>query len=156
MEFDRYREAVAANRREHGFDAVDGGGSGFDRLWVTRDRDPTVGSVSLFATVVDATDYDTADLVDVADRFRAVIDRRTDDHEESVTRIGYVVFAVPDPDDALVSASTEYTVAERRTNVFPLIYDTEERTLHTHPVPRLKGRGIYRRQVDDAERLFTG
>jgi len=153
MEFDRYREAVAANRREHDFDALDGG-SGFDRLWTTREDDPTCAEVSLFATVVDAAGYDADDLVDTADRFRAIVDRRTDDGDESVTRIGYVVFVVPDPDDALVTAATEYTVAERRTNVFPLVYDTETRTLHTHSVPRLKGRGIYRRQAEDAERLF--
>ncbi|MBP1921610.1 hypothetical protein J2751_000603 [Halorubrum alkaliphilum] len=153
MEFDRYREAVAANRREHDFDALDGR-SGFDRLWTRREEDPTVGSVSLFGTVVDATDYDADDLADTADRFRAVVDRRTDDGDESVTRIGYVVFVVSGADDALSTAAAEYTVAERRTNVFPLVYDTETRTLHTHSVPRLKGRGIYRRQADDAERLF--
>lgn len=154
MEFDRYRKAVAANRREHDFDALDGGSSGFDRLWTAREEDPTVGAVSLFATVVDAAEYDVDDLVNTADRFRAVVDRRTDGGQESVTRIGYVVFVVPDADDAFVTAATEYTVAERRTNVFPLVYDTEERTLHTHSVPRLKGRGIYRRQANDAERLF--
>ncbi len=154
MEFDRYCEAVAANRREHDFDVRDGGSSGFDRLWTAREEDPTVGMVSLFAAVIDAAEYDIDDLVDTADRFRAVVDRRTEDGTESVTRIGYVVFVVPDPDDALVAAAGEYTVAERRTNVFPLVYDTESRTLHTHPVPRLKGRGIYQRQADDAERLF--
>lgn len=154
MEFERYCEAVATNRRRHGFEAVDGGRSGFDRLWVTHDTGPTVGAASVFATVVDAADYDAGTLVDVADRFRAVVDRRTDDHNESVTRIGYVAFVVPDPDEDLVSTATDYTVAERRTNVFPLVYDAEDGTLHTHEVPRLKGRGIYQRQEEDAERLF--
>lgn len=154
MEFDRYRDAVAANRRKHGFDAVDKGGSGFDPLWRTRDSDPTVGDVSVFATVVDGSGYDADDLIDTADRFRAVVARRTDDHADSVTRIGYVVIAVADPDPDLLSTAASYVVAERRSNVFPIVYDLEEEAVHTHAVPRLKGRGIYRRQVDDAEQLF--
>jgi hypothetical protein len=154
MEFDRYCEAVARNRRKHGLDAVEGGRSEFDRLWSAREEDPTVGRISLFATVVDGSDHDASDLVATADRFRDVITGRTDGHRESSTPIGYITFVIPDPSDDVVSAATSYTVAERRTNVFPLVYDSDDGTLHTHPVPRLKGRGIYRRQADDAERLF--
>jgi hypothetical protein len=152
MDFDRYREAVAANRRKHGFDVVDGGFDGFDRVWHANEEDPTVGHVSVFATVVDAAD-DDGDLVAAADRFRELI-AELSDGTESATPIGYVAFAVASPGDDLVSAATSYTVAERRTNVFPLVYDLESGTLHTHPVPRLKGRGIYRRQSEDADRLF--
>lgn len=153
MDFDRYREGVDANRRKHGFDTVEEGESSFDRLWSTHEEDPTVGSVSLFATVTDADGHDAADVVDDADRFRRAVAGLTDDGENT-TPIGYLVFALPEPDDDIVSAATSYTVAERRTNVFPLVYDTTAETLHIHPVPRLKGRGIYRRQADDAERLF--
>ncbi|MFC5134925.1 MULTISPECIES: hypothetical protein [Haloferacaceae] len=153
MDFDRYREAVAANRRKHGFDLIDGDVSGLDGLWRTREEDPTVGSVSLFAAVADADDYDPDDVVEVADRFRDEILSRLGERD-GTTPIGYVAFAVGSPDDAVVSTATSYTVAERRTNVFPLVYDTNAEELHTHPVPRLKGRGIYRRQSADAERLF--
>ena len=154
MEFDRYREAVDTNRRKHGFDDVDATESGFDELWIARDEDPTIGRVSLFAAIVDGSDHDSSDLVADADRFRDVISGRTDGHRESTTPIGYITFVVPNPSDDVVSTATSYTVAERRTNVFPLVYDGEDGTLHAHPIPRLKGRGIYRRQADDAERLF--
>lgn len=154
MQVERYRDAVATNRRKHGFETIEAERSGFERVWRAREEDPTVGTVSLFATVVDASTYDADDIVDIADRFRAVIDRRTDGRDDSVTLIGYVVFVVPDPDPELVSAATSYVVANRRSAVFPLVYDTETETLHAHPIPRLKGRGIYKRQVEDAERLF--
>ncbi|RAW44846.1 hypothetical protein DQW50_11800 [Halorubrum sp. 48-1-W] len=153
MEFDRYREAVAANRRKHGFDVVDGGDDDFDRIWSANEDDPTVGSVSLFATVVNANDADPEDVIATADRFREVLADLTDG-TSAATPIGYVVFAVDSAHDDLVSAATSYTVAERRSNVFPLVYDLESETLHTHPVPRLKGRGIYQRQSEDAERFF--
>ncbi|WP_066415866.1 hypothetical protein [Halorubrum aethiopicum] len=152
MDFDRYREAVAANRRKHGFEVVDEGFDGFERVWHANEEDPTVGHVSVFATVVDTTD-DDGDLVAAADRFRELI-AELSDGTDSATPIGYVAFAVGSPGDDLVSAATSYTVAERRTNVFPLVYDLGNERLHTHPVPRLKGRGIYRRQREDAERLF--
>ncbi|GAA0508358.1 hypothetical protein SAMN04488066_11159 [Halorubrum aquaticum] len=153
MDFDRYREGVVANRRKHGFDVVDGGIDGFDRVWSTREEDPTVGHVSVFATLVDATDADAPGVAAAADRFREFL-ADLSDGTSSATPIGYVAFVVDSADDDLVSAATSYTVAERRTNVFPLVYDLESGTLHTHPVPRLKGRGIYRRQREDAERLF--
>ena len=153
MDFDRYREEVDTNRRKHGFDTVDEEGPGFDRLWSAHEDDPTVGSVSLFATVTDANGHDAADIERDADRLRRTVAELTDDGE-SATPIGYLVFALSEPGDDLVSAATSYTVAERRTNVFPLVYDTDADALHIHPVPRLKGRGIYRRQADDAERLF--
>ncbi|SMO78889.1 hypothetical protein [Halorubrum cibi] len=162
MDFDRYREEVAANRRKHGFDVVDEGMAGFVRIWRAHEEDPTVGSVSVFATLVDATG-DVSAVVDATDGVSGVV-AATDRFRESVadlsdatssaTPIGYVAFAVDSADDDLVSAATSYTVAERRTNVFPLVYDLESGTLHTHSVPRLKGRGIYRRQREDATRLF--
>ena len=159
MDSSQYREAVAANRRKHGFEAVEGGGE-FDRLWAARETDDTLGDVAVLATVVDGGGLDAAGLVEVASSFRDVLADRIDarpqraDGGESPTPIGYVTFAVPEPDASLLGAMSGFTVAKRRTNVFPLVYDTAAERLHRHEVPRLKGRGIYRRQADDAERLF--
>ena len=159
MDSSQYREAVAANRRKHGFEAVDGCGE-FDRLWAARETDDTLGDVAVLATLVDGEGLDAAGLVEVASSFRDVLADRIDarpqraDGGESSTPIGYVAFAAPDPDASLLGAVSGFTVAKRRTNVFPLVYDTEAERLHRHEVPRLKGRGIYRRQADDAERLF--
>ncbi|RLM70536.1 hypothetical protein [Halorubrum sp. Atlit-26R] len=165
MDISDYRDAVASNRRDHGFESVDEGAAEFDRLWSTRETDDTLGEVAVVATLVgtdetDANGFDAAELVDVAASFRDVVADRIDarperaDGGEAPTPIGYVTFAVPGPDPSLLDAMSGFTVAKRRTNVFPLVYDTEAERLHRHEVPRLKGRGIYRRQADDAERLF--
>ncbi|WP_418282331.1 hypothetical protein [Halorubrum sp. DTA98] len=154
MDHSRYHDAVVAKRREHGFDVVDEWTNGFDPVWAARDEDPTVGDVHLLATVVDGTDYGPSAVVETADDFRELLLERVVNPGGSTTPIGYVVVTVPAPDEALVERATSYTVAKRRTNVFPLVYDRAARRLHTHSIPRLKGRGIYRRQVDDAERLF--
>ena len=149
------RDAVAENRRKHGFSKVDGQPNGFDPVWEARDEDDSIGAVTVLATVVDAgQDPDPDDLVTAADAFREVLIDRVDDRRESVTPLGYVLFPVPDPDPSFVDAARSYTVARRRTNVFPIVYDCEAETLHRHEVPRLKGRGIYRRQAEDAEQLF--
>lgn len=149
-----YRDAVVSNRREHGLSVGDEWTDGFDPVWVERDEDPTLGDVYVLSTIVDAIDHDPSEVVETADRFRDVLADRVDPSRESATPIGYVVFTIPDPDDRLLETATSYTVAERRTNVFPIVYDREDQRLHTHSIPRLKGRGIYRRQVDDAEKLF--
>ncbi|TKX73725.1 hypothetical protein EXE46_12695 [Halorubrum sp. GN11_10-6_MGM] len=163
MDISQYRDAVAANHREHGFETVEGGEDGFDRVWAIREADDTLGDMAVLATLVevDGTDgMDAAGLVEVASSFRDVLADRIDarperaDGGESQTPIGYVTFAVDDPDASLLDAMSGFTVAKRRTNVFPLVYDTAAERLHRHEVPRLKGRGIYRRQADDAERLF--
>lgn len=154
MDHRRYQDAVVSNRREHGFEVVDEWTDGFDPVWAARDEDPTLGDVYVLATIVDAAGTDPADVVDMADRFREVLLDRVTPSRESTTPIGYVVFTAPDPDDQFVETATSYTVAEQRTNVFPLVYDRADERLHTHSVPRLKGRGIYRRQINDAEELF--
>ncbi|WP_128904155.1 hypothetical protein [Halorubrum amylolyticum] len=154
MDPTQYRDAVVANRREHGFEAIDAHANGFDPVWATRDDDPSVGECVALATLVDEPDPDPADLTATADEFRDVLVERVDDRRGSTTPLGYVAFAVPDPDRSVVDAARSYTVARRRTNVFPILYDCEAERLHRHEVPRLKGRGIYRRQVTDAERLF--
>ncbi len=154
MNHSRYHDAVVAKRRRHGFDVVDVETDAFDTMWATRDDDPTLGNVYLLATVVNGDALDPADVERLADRLRELLADRADRHDRAVTPIGYMLIAADGPDDALIDRATDYTVAEQRTNVFPLVYDRAELELHTHSVPRLKGRGIYRRQVEDAERLF--
>ncbi|MFC7185866.1 hypothetical protein [Halorubrum yunnanense] len=155
MDHTQYRDTVVENRRKHGFEPVDEHTNGFDPVWEARDDDDSVGAVAVLATLVDdEPDPSPEDLVATADSFRDVLVDRVDDRHGSTTPLGYVVFAVSDPDPSLVDAARSYTVARRRTNVFPIVYDCEEGTLHRHEVPRLKGRGIYRRQAEDAERLF--
>ncbi|ELZ34295.1 hypothetical protein C465_00042 [Halorubrum distributum JCM 9100] len=165
MEISDYRDAVAANRRDHGFEAVEAGTEEFERMWMTRETDDTLGDVAVLATLVEADEtegdgIDAETLADTAAAFRDVLADRIDpqpgraDGGEAPTPVGYVTFATPEPDASLLDAMNGFTVAKRRTNVFPLVYDTEAERLHRHEVPRLKGRGIYRRQADDAERLF--
>lgn len=164
MELACYREAVDRRRREHGFTDVTGApvddapsNDSVEAVWATNAEDPTLGDVCSLAVVVDATDYGTADLLDDAERYRDLLARLgRRDPNRSATLLGYVVFAHPDPDDEFVATATDgFTVANRRTNLFPLVYDLDAETLLTHPVPRLKKRGLYRRQRDDAERLFA-
>ncbi|WP_123619511.1 hypothetical protein [Halorubrum sp. CSM-61] len=154
MDPTQYRDAVVANRREHGFEVDDEYTKGFDPVWATREDDPSVGECVALATLVDELDPDPDDVTATADEFRDVLVDRVDDRRGSTTPLGYVVFPVPNPDPSVVDAARSYTVARRRTNVFPIVYDCEAETLHRHEVPRLKGRGIYRRQAADAERLF--
>lgn len=161
MDISDYRASVAANRREHGFEAVDGRTDEFDRLWATRETDDTLGDVAVLATLVAAEGADAETLADTAAAFRDVLADTVDprpgraDGGEAPTPVGYVTLATPDPDPSLLAAMNGFTVAKRRTNVFPLVYDTNAERLHRHEVPRLKGRGIYRRQAIDAERLFN-
>ncbi|WP_144924103.1 hypothetical protein [Halorubrum salsamenti] len=150
----QYRDAVVEKRREHGFEVVDGYTRGFDPVWVTRDDDPSVGECVALATLVDESDPTPDDVTATADEFRDVLVEQVDDRRGPTTPLGYVVFTVSDPDRSVIDAAKSYTVANRRTNVFPIVYDCDEETLHRHEVPRLKGRGIYRRQAEDAERLF--
>lgn len=160
MDISEYRAAVAANRRKQGFEAVDERTDAFERLWATRETDDSLGSVVALATLVEAEELDAATLVETAASFRDVLADTVDprpgraDGGEAPTPIGYVTFATSDPDASVFDAMANFTVAKRRTNVFPLVYDAEAERLHRHEIPRLKGRGIYRRQADDAERLF--
>ena len=160
MDLPRYHAAVAENRREHGLDAVDGPTGEFDPVWATRGDDDSIGEVAVLATLVDDPEPDPESLVRTGEAFRDVLADRTAaaseqaDGGESPTSIGYVTLAVSDPDPSLLDAMSGFTVARRRTCVFPLVYNLAAERLHRHEVPRLKGRGIYRRQAEDAERLF--
>lgn len=155
MDRTQYRDAVVEHRRKHGLEPIDEHTNGFDPVWEARDEDDSIGSVAVIATLVDdEPDPEPEDLIETADAFRDVLIDRVDDRHGSTTPLGYVVFTVADPDSSLVDAACSYTVARRRTNVFPMVYDCEAETLHRHEVPRLKGRGIYRRQAEDADRLF--
>jgi len=104
-------------------------------------RRPSVGECVALATLVDESDPDPDDITAIADEFRDVLVERVDDRRGSTTPLGYVAFAVRDPDQSVVDAARSYTVARRRTNVFPIVYDCEAETLHRHEIPRLKGRG---------------
>lgn len=130
--------------------------SEFGPVWRKRTEDPTIGITEVFVTVVDAEGFDSEQLADTAATFRELLTDFASPEPGTVENLfGYVVFAVPDPSEELIAFATEeYTVANRRTNVFPLIYDTEDETLHTHTVPRLKGRGFYEKQKLDAEALL--
>ncbi|WP_434522727.1 hypothetical protein [Halorubrum sp. AS12] len=160
MDISEYRESIATKRRKHGFEAVDERTDAFDRLWATRETDDTLGDVAVLATLVEGEAVGPEALAETAASFRDVLADRVDprpgraDGGEAPTPIGYVTFATPDPDPSLLDAMSGFTVAKRRTNVFPLVYDAETERLHRHEIPRLKGRGIYRRQANDAERLF--
>lgn len=150
-----YRDAVVENRRTHGFEVVDEHTGGFDPLWKARAEDATLGQVVVLATLQTRQSVSPSELTELADAFRAVVAEQVDRTRSSTTPIGYLVVGVPDPDPNVVEAATSYTVAERRTNVFPIVYDCDAEQLHCHDVPRLKGRGIYQRQATDAERLFA-
>jgi len=152
MDPTQYRDAVVANRREQGFETVDEYTNGFDPVWAARDDDPSVGECRARSTLVDESDPDPDDITAIADEFRVLVER-VDDRRGRRRRSG----TSPSPCGTPISRSSTRrgrTVARRRTNVFPIVYDCEAETLHRHEIPRLKGRGIYRRQAKDAERLF--
>ncbi|MFW6318519.1 MAG: hypothetical protein ACOC06_08650, partial [Halorubrum sp.] len=101
MDISDYRAAVAANRREHGFEAVDERTDAFERLWMAHETDDTLGEVAVLATVVEAdgigADGSGAEtLDDIAASFRDMLADAVDprperaDGGEAPTPIGYV------------------------------------------------------------------
>jgi len=108
-------------------------------------------------TVIDSEGTDEEILTETSEAFRRQLSEMTPSEPSTMENLfGYVVFAVSEPSEELIQFATEeYTVADRRTSVFPLLYDLENETLHRHPVPRLKGRGFYEKQKLDAESLFS-
>lgn len=157
MDVQRYRNHVETALDEAAYEAVtDESTDGFDPVWHTQSEDPTIGITEDFVTVVDAEGFDPETLRETAEAFRGVVtDIAPSKPGGMENRFGYLVCAVDDPSDELVAFATEeYTVADRRTSIFPLIYDLDTETLHKHTVPRLKGRGFYEKQKQDAESLL--
>jgi hypothetical protein len=158
MDVQRYRNRVETAVLDKAYEPISDGPTGpFDPVWHKRTEDPTIGVTEDFVTVVDAGGFDPEELRETAETFRNVVNSISPSEPGGMeNRFGYLVCAVADPSDELVEFATEeYTVADRRTSIFPLIYDLEHETLHHHPVPRLKGRGFYEKQKLDAESLFS-
>jgi len=157
MDVQRYRKQVETALGEAAYEPVDDESTGsFDGVWQTETEDPTIGVTEDFATVVDASEFDAETLRETAEEFRRVVTEVAPTKPGGMENVfGYLVCVVADPSDELVRFATEeYTVADRRTSIFPLIYDLESETLYKHTVPRLKGRGFYEKQKLDAESLF--
>ncbi|MEA1931837.1 MAG: hypothetical protein U9O06_09850 [Euryarchaeota archaeon] len=158
MDVQHYRNRVETAVLDAEYEPItDGSTDPFDPVWQKRTDDPTIGVTEDFVTVIDAEEFDPETLTETADEFRALVtDISPSEPGGMENRFGYLVCAVADPSEELIdSAIEEYTVADRRTSVFPLIYDLESEMLHHHPVPRLKGRGFYEKQKLDAESLFS-
>lgn len=157
MDVQTYCNQVETTVLDEDFETIsDTGTSEFGSVWRKRTEDPTIGITEVFVTVVDAEGFDTDTIEETAAAFRTLLTEAAPTEPGSMENLfGYVVLAVSDPSKELIEFATEeYTVADRRTNVFPLIYDTETETLHIHTVPRLKGRGFYEKQKLDAEALL--
>lgn len=158
MDARSYRDRVETRVTADGYEAVAAEAANpFAPVWYKQDDDPTIGRTKVFVTVVDPDAPTEETLEATAEAFRTLLASaagRTDGAVEN--RFGYIVFTVHSPERSLVEFATEgYTVADRRTNVFPLVYDLDAERLHTHAVPRLKGRGFYEKQKLDAEELLS-
>ncbi len=156
MDCRSYRDHVEKQLLDHGYKTVAAEQANpFDPVWYKQDDDPTIGRTKVFVTVIDDADRDT--LQSTAAAFRTLLSTATTPTQGVVENLfGYVVFALANPPAGLIEFATEgFTVADRRTNVFPLVYDLADETLYTHTVPRLKGRGFYEKQKLDAEKLLT-
>jgi len=129
----------------------------FGTIWHKQTEDPTIGVTHVCVTVIDAAEMSTDGIESTAEAFRGVLDDIAPSEPGAMKNLfGYVVFAGSDLSDDLIEFATEeYTVADRRTSVFPLLFELSTETLHLHPVPRLKGRGFYEKQKLDAESLFA-
>jgi len=157
MDAHTYRDRVEQAVLDEGYEPFDAGPvADFEPVWHDRTEDPTIGVTDVFVTVAEAADIDASVVADTAESFRGLLtDASPADPGSMQNLFGYVVFPVADPDPSLVEFATEeYTVADRRTSVFPLIYDLNAETLNRHDVPRLKGRGFYEKQRLDADTLF--
>ncbi len=129
----------------------------FGTVWHKETEDPTIGVTHVCVTVIEADGIDEASLEETAETFRNVLASIAPTEPGGMKNLfGYVVFAGGELSDQLIEFATEeYTVADRRTSVFPLLFELSSETLHLHPVPRLKGRGFYEKQKLDAEALFA-
>lgn len=155
MDFNTYTEEVRNNLRSAGFEAADIDTDRFGEILAQREKGLTVGVMNTMATVVDAEGMRSGDLREYTDAFRDLLG------EESFAKFGvgenmfgYVVFAVDDPDDELTDWALDYDVRKRNSHVFPLVYDLADDEVHTHSVPRIKNRGLYKKQKRDAGEYF--
>jgi len=129
----------------------------FGTVWHKKTEDPTIGVTHVCVTVIQAEGIDEASLESTAEEFRGLLDEIAPTQPGGMKNLfGYIVFADSNLSDQLIEFATEeYTVADRRTSVFPLLFELSTETLHLHPVPRLKGRGFYEKQKLDANTLFS-
>lgn len=155
MEYNTYTEEVRNNLRSEGFEAADMETDRFGEILAKRETGLTVGVMNTMATLVDADGMRSGDLREYTDAFRDLLG------EESYAKFGvgenmfgYIIFATDDPSEELIDWSMDFDVRERNSHVFPLVYDLSAEEIHTHPVPRIKGRGLYKKQKGDAEEYF--
>ncbi len=129
----------------------------FETVWHKETEDPTIGITHVCVTVIETDGLDGDSLKATAEEFRSILGTIAPTQPGGMKNLfGYVLFVNSDLSDDLIEYATEeYTVADRRTSVFPLLFDLSTETLHLHPVPRLKGRGFYEKQKIDADSLFS-
>ena len=158
MDSNEYRDHVKTQVLDHEYDPLPPEEANpFDPVWYKEDEDPTIGRTKVFITINDDLDLDTETLKTTTESFRTLVGSASPPTDGSFQNLfGYIVYPRAGFDEALIEFATEeFTVANRRTNVFPLLYDLDTETLHTHTIPRLKGRGFYEKQKFDAEELLT-
>jgi hypothetical protein len=158
MDIDEYREQVKTQVVEHEYEPLSpADAKPFDPVWHKEDEDPTIGRTKVFITINDDLELDTETLETTTESFRTLVGSASPPTDGSFQNLfGYIIYPRRGFDEELIEFATEeFTVANRRTNVFPLLYDLDAKTLHTHTVPRLKGRGFYEKQKFDAEELLT-
>ena len=158
MDIDEYRDHVETQVLDHEYDPLPATEANpFDPVWYKEDEDPTIGRTKVYITVNDDLELDPETIKTTTESFRTLVGSAAPPTDGSFQNLfGYIVYPRTDLDEALIEFATEeFTVANRRTNVFPLLYDLDAEKLHTHTVPRLKGRGFYEKQKFDAEELLT-
>mgnify|MGYP006436091219 CR=1 FL=1 len=158
MDTDEYRDQIETQVLDHEYDPLPPAEANpFDPVWYKKDEDPTIGRTKVFITINDDLSLDLETLETTTESFRTLVGSASPPTDGSFQNLfGYIIYPRASPNEALIEFATEeFTVANRRTNVFPLFYDLDAETLHTHTVPRLKGRGFYEKQKFDAEELLT-
>jgi len=158
MDAQTYRNRIETAVLDDDYEPISDESPGeFEPVWHKQTEDPTIGVTEVFVTVIDSEGLDEETLTETADGFRGQLSEIAPSDPGTMENLfGYIIYAVSEPSEELIEFATEeYTVADRRTSVFPLVFDLETETLHRHPVPRLKGRGFYEKQKLDAESLFS-
>ena len=158
MEIDEYRDHVETQVLDHEYDRLPPEEANpFDPVWCKEDEDPTIGRTKVYITVNENLDLIPETVKTTTESFRTLVGSASPPANGSFQNLfGYIVYPRAALDKALIEFATEeFTVANRRTNVFPMLYDLDAETLYTHTVPRLKGRGFYEKQKFDAKELLT-